>query len=154
MSQVDTRSAETLRTLDPVVLGSRLRAARVARGWTQSDLAGDTFSTGYVSRIETGARRPTMTALAALADRLEVTVGEIVQGASEAELDEIRLGLNYAELALQNGEPVDAEHQARLYVVRAENAPRRTSPRRAGSWLRGRWSRSASSTTRSSSSSR
>ena len=122
MSQVDTRSAETLRTLDPVVLGSRLRAARVARGWTQSDLAGDTFSTGYVSRIETGARRPTMTALAALADRLEVTVGEIVQGASEAELDEIRLGLNYAELALQNGEPVDAEHQARLYVVRAENA--------------------------------
>jgi transcriptional regulator with XRE-family HTH domain len=112
----------TLGTLDPVVLGSRLRAARVARGWTQSDLAGDTFSVGYVSRIETGARRPRMTALTALAERLGLTVDELLQGASEAELDEIRLGLSYAELALQNGEALDAEHQARQYVARAEKA--------------------------------
>ena len=63
-----------------------------------------------------------MTALAALAERLELTVTELVRGASEAELDEIRLGLNYAELALENGETVDAEHQARQYVERAEQA--------------------------------
>ncbi len=63
-----------------------------------------------------------MTALAALAERLELTVNELVQGASDAELDEIRLGLSYAELALENGETVDAEHQARQYVERAKNA--------------------------------
>lgn len=63
-----------------------------------------------------------MTALAALAERLGLTVNELVQGASDAELDEIRLGLSYAELALENGETVDAEHQARQYAERAENA--------------------------------
>ena len=111
-----------LRALDPAVLGARLRAARIARGWTQADLAGDTFSVGYVSRLEAGARRPRMAGLVALAERLEVTVGELLQGASDAELDEIRLGLNYAELALENGESLDAEHQAREYVARAEKA--------------------------------
>jgi len=120
--QVDTRAAELLRTIDPVALGSRLRAARIARGWTQSDLAGENFSVGYVSRIENGTRRPRMSALVALADRLEITVEELLRGASEAEVNEIKLGLSYAELALENGEDLEAEHQARDYVARAEQA--------------------------------
>lgn len=122
MSQVDTRYGDLLRTVDPVVLGSRVRSARIARGWTQSDLAGVTFSVGYVSRIETGSRRPTMSVLTAIAERLGIAVEEVLQGASAAEVDEIRLGLSYAELALQNGEMIDAEHQARLYLARAESA--------------------------------
>ena len=34
-------NAELLRAVDLAALGTRLRAARVARGWTQTDLAGD-----------------------------------------------------------------------------------------------------------------
>lgn len=122
MSQVDTRHGEILRTIDPVVLGSRVRAARVARGWLQSDLAGDVLSVAYLSRIETGARRPTYNVLVALAERLGLTAEEILYGASADDLAEINLGLSYAELALENGEARDAEDQARQYLTRADDA--------------------------------
>ncbi|WP_344776221.1 helix-turn-helix transcriptional regulator [Nocardioides panacisoli] len=99
-----------------------MRAARTACGWSQGDLAGDDFSIGYLSRIETGSRRPTMKVLTTIAERLGLSVEEFLQGAASAELEEIRLGLSYAELALQNGEALDAEHQARQYVDRATGA--------------------------------
>ncbi|WP_183095908.1 helix-turn-helix domain-containing protein [Nocardioides stalactiti] len=121
MSPVEMRSAEVLRAVDPIVLGSRLRSARVARGWTQAELAGD-ISVAYVSRIETGSRRPTLNVLLVLAQRLGVSLEELLDGASSDQVEEIRLGLAYAELALQNGETVDAEHQARHYLDRAESA--------------------------------
>lgn len=122
MSQVDTRCEELLRTVDPVVLGSRVRAARRALGMNQADLAGDAYSVGYVSRIESGGRRPTLTALTVLSERLGLPVAELLTGASAEEVDEIRLGLSYAELALENGEALDAEHQARAALARAEGA--------------------------------
>lgn len=122
MSQADTQTADLLRMVDPVILGSRVRAARVVRGWTQADLAGDTLSVGYLSRIETGARRPTLSVLGTLAERLGVTSEELLQGATASEYKEIRLGLSYAELALENGEVIDAEHQARQYLEQAERA--------------------------------
>ncbi|WP_436701261.1 helix-turn-helix domain-containing protein [Nocardioides sp. BYT-33-1] len=120
MSQVDARWAQLLGTVDPAVLGARVRAARLAQGLHQADLAGDDYSVGYVSRIESGTRRPTLTALGVIGERLGLSVGELVAGASEAEIDEIRLGFSYAELALENGEAVDAEHQARQTLARAE----------------------------------
>jgi tetratricopeptide (TPR) repeat protein len=122
MSQADTQTAELLRMVDPVILGSRVRSARVVRGWTQGELAGETLSVGYLSRIETGARRPTLSVLGVLAERLGATVEELLQGAAASEYKEIRLGLNYAELALENGETVDAEHQAREYLDQAQRA--------------------------------
>lgn len=122
MSQVDTRHGEILRTIDPVVLGSRVRAARLARGWRQSELADGLLSVAYLSRIETGTRRPTFNVLVAVAERLGLTAEEMLYGASADDLAEINLGLSYAELALENGEPVDAEHQARQYLTRAEDA--------------------------------
>ncbi|MBM7515819.1 helix-turn-helix domain-containing protein [Nocardioides nitrophenolicus] len=120
MSHIDARWAQLLGTVDPAVLGSRVRAARVARGLNQADLVGEAYSVGYVSRIESGARRPTLAALTVISERLGVDVAELVAGASEAEVDEIRLGLSYAELALENGEAVDAERQARAALARAE----------------------------------
>ena len=40
-------------------LGERVRQLRIARGLTQTDLAGDRFSKEYVSQIERGKTRPT-----------------------------------------------------------------------------------------------
>lgn len=122
VSQVDTRHGEILRTIDPVVLGARVRAARIARGWLQSELADGLLSVAYLSRIETGARRPTLNVLVAVAERLGLTAEEMLYGASADDLAEINLGLSYAELALENGEPLDAEHQARQFLSRAEDA--------------------------------
>ncbi len=115
-------NAELLRAVDPRALGARLKAARVARGLTQSALAGDGISTGYVSRIESGARRPTLKVLTELARRLDKPVDQLLRGVSSTEYDEIRLSLDYAELALENGEWEEAERHARDALTRAELA--------------------------------
>ncbi|MER5934057.1 helix-turn-helix transcriptional regulator [Streptomyces sp. NPDC002054] len=50
--------------------GHRLRKLRIARGLSQTALAGDGMSTGYLSRLESGARQPTDRAVGYLAARL------------------------------------------------------------------------------------
>ncbi|HJQ06510.1 MAG TPA: helix-turn-helix domain-containing protein [Nocardioides sp.] len=114
--------AALLHALDPATLGGRVRAARVARGLTQTQLGGDGVSTGYVSRIESGERRPTLAVLTTLASRLDTTVDHLLRGISGSAYDELRLALDYAELALENGEAVDAESQARSALERARAA--------------------------------
>ncbi|HYG92677.1 MAG TPA: helix-turn-helix transcriptional regulator, partial [Nocardioides sp.] len=122
MTQLQARHGELLQTVDPTVLGARIRAARIVRGWTQTSLAGNDLSVGYVSRIENGDRRPTLRVLTTIADRLGTSLDDLLQGVTTVDYDEIRLGLSYAELALQNGEALDAEHQARTHLERAEGA--------------------------------
>jgi transcriptional regulator with XRE-family HTH domain len=50
--------------------GRRLRKLRTAQQLSQTALAGDGMSTGYLSRLESGARQPTERAVAYLAGRL------------------------------------------------------------------------------------
>ncbi|WP_432479689.1 helix-turn-helix domain-containing protein [Nocardioides sp. GXQ0305] len=102
-----------LQEIRPYELGSRLRAARLARGWTQTDLAGDLVSVGYVSRLESGHRRPNAEVLEALAQRLGVSIDMLLRGATAPEQDELRLALDFAELSLENGEHAEAEVRAR-----------------------------------------
>ncbi|WP_329113055.1 helix-turn-helix domain-containing protein [Streptomyces sp. NBC_01465] len=52
--------------------GQRLKKMRIAQGLSQTALAGDGMSTGYLSRLESGARQPTERAVAHLAERLGV----------------------------------------------------------------------------------
>jgi len=94
----------------------------MARGLTQATLAGDGISSGYVSRIESGVRRPTLKVLTELARRLNKPVDQLLRGVTSSEYDEIRLSLDYAELALENGEAEEAERQARDALTRAELA--------------------------------
>jgi transcriptional regulator with XRE-family HTH domain len=49
-----------------------LKKMRTAQGWSQTALAGDGMSTGYLSRLESGARQPTERAVSYLAERLGV----------------------------------------------------------------------------------
>ncbi|HWM13170.1 MAG TPA: helix-turn-helix transcriptional regulator, partial [Gaiellaceae bacterium] len=53
-------------------LGERVRQLRIARGLTQTELAGERFSKEYVSQIERGKTRPTAETVEWLADRLGV----------------------------------------------------------------------------------
>ena len=64
---MDARQADLLAQADAHELGRRLRSIRVARGLTQGEVVGDTMSIAYLSRLETGARRPTVKALVTLA---------------------------------------------------------------------------------------
>lgn len=122
MSHMHPSNAELLHAVDLSALGGRVRAARVAKGWTQADLAGEEISVGYVSRIESGSRRPNLAVLTSLASRLGAPIEQLLQGVTASQYDEIRLGLDYAELALESGEGVDAERQAQKFLGLAVQA--------------------------------
>ena len=111
-----------LRTIDPAELGLRLRAARVAKGMTQTDLAGEEVSVGYVSRIEAGHRRPNLQVLTDLCRRLGTPVEQLLMGVAPQDLEHIRLTLDFAELSLESGQPQAAEAQAREARELAEAA--------------------------------
>ncbi|MFJ3881011.1 helix-turn-helix domain-containing protein [Streptomyces sp. NPDC090077] len=57
---------------DESSFGARLRALRLERGLSQAALAGEEISTGYLSRLESGARQPTERVVAYLAGQLGV----------------------------------------------------------------------------------
>ncbi|MFJ6610196.1 helix-turn-helix domain-containing protein [Streptomyces sp. NPDC091289] len=58
--------------LEQPYFGRRLKQLRSERGLSQAALAGDGMSTGYVSRLESGARQPTARAVQHLASRLGI----------------------------------------------------------------------------------
>ncbi|MGW8063948.1 helix-turn-helix domain-containing protein [Streptomyces ziwulingensis] len=57
--------------------GRRLKRLRLARGLSQARLVGEGMSTGYLSRLESGERRPTERAVSYLAHRLGVEVSAL-----------------------------------------------------------------------------
>ncbi len=110
---MDSRQADLLAEVSPKQLGRRMRSARLATGVTQAELAdGGGVSVGYVSRIESGQRRPNLPVLARLAGRLETSVEQLLTGVAAGELDRIRLALDYAELSLESGEAEEARSRA------------------------------------------
>src|SRR5215213_2706625 len=119
---MDARQADLLRKIDPAELGQRLRAARVAKGMTQTDLAGADVSVGYVSRIEAGHRRPNLQVLRDLCLRLGTPVEQLLMGVAPQELEAIKLNLDFAELSLESGQPEAAELQAREALEHADAA--------------------------------
>jgi transcriptional regulator with XRE-family HTH domain len=66
---------------EAVVFGERLRALRLARGWTQEQLAEECGLTAVqVSRIENGAHEPKLTTILRLARAFGVKAGKLIEG--------------------------------------------------------------------------
>lgn len=126
MADMDPDQAAALDDCDLTRLGSRVRAARLKRGMTQTRLAQrlgpSGLSVGYVSRIESGQRRPTAEVVDDLAAALDVEVDELLTGVSADEINQIRLLVDYAELALESGQPVEAQAQAARASEKAVSA--------------------------------
>jgi transcriptional regulator with XRE-family HTH domain len=61
--------------------GRRLKRLRLARGLSQAGLVGKGMSTGYLSRLESGERRPTERAVSYLAGRLGVDTSALTSPA-------------------------------------------------------------------------
>ena len=100
--------AHQLTALDPAVLGARIKAARVAAGLTQPELAAADASVAYLSRIESGQRRPNTELLRTLAARLGVTLEYLVYGQGWEDASRLELQLDHAELSLAGGEGANA----------------------------------------------
>lgn len=105
---MDERLAAAAQAVDMAALGARIRNLRIARGLTQRQLAGDEASTAYVSRIEAGERRPSLSLLSTFARRLEITPDELVSGVPARRHLELGLELEYAELELRTGQAAEA----------------------------------------------
>src|SRR5438128_7665435 len=82
-------------------LGQRLRRLRKERGLSQRELAGPGVSYAYISRIEAGARRPSVKALRVLAQKLGVSADYLETGREIREAEERELRLTDAELELR-----------------------------------------------------
>ncbi len=110
---------------DPAALGRRLREARVAAGVSQVALAFPGCSAAYVSRIEAGARVPSLQVVRELAARLGVPERYLTHG-DTGPADPAAALLRDAELALRLDH---VEEAASLYARAAELA--RAVPDRA-----------------------
>jgi len=105
--------ARALTALDPAVLGARIKAARVAAGLTQPALAGTDASVAFVSRIESGQRRPNAELVEVLSSRLGVSADYLVLGDGWEDAGRLELQLDHAELSLSGGEAANGLELAR-----------------------------------------
>jgi transcriptional regulator with XRE-family HTH domain len=88
-------------------IGGRLRRLRHERGMSQRELAGPGVSYAYISRIEAGARRPSVKALRMLARKLGVSADYLETGSEIRDTDERELQIADAELELRLAEVTD-----------------------------------------------
>jgi transcriptional regulator with XRE-family HTH domain len=88
-------------------VGERLRRLRTAQGLSQGDLAEPGISSGYVSRIERGGRRPSLSVLRKLARKLEVSADYLETGRVLSSVEERELRLADAEIALRLDEHLE-----------------------------------------------
>lgn len=66
-------------TINYSLIGNRIKAARKAKGLSQSELSElIDKSVGYMSYIETGSKKPSLETLIQIANTLEVTIDELL----------------------------------------------------------------------------
>jgi transcriptional regulator with XRE-family HTH domain len=111
-------------------VGERLRAARIAQHYTQSQLAAPDFSVSYISAIERGQIHPSLRALEILAARLGLHATQLLPdrsredrlgtafAAQEHEDDEVALTLLEAQVFIKQDMPERA-------IARLEKLPTR-----------------------------
>jgi transcriptional regulator with XRE-family HTH domain len=100
-------------------VGQRLRRLRHERALSQRDLASPGVSYAYISRIEAGARRPSVKALRQLAPKLGVSVEYLETGRDLSDRDQRELRLAEAELILRLEQDASAA-EAELTALLAE----------------------------------
>jgi transcriptional regulator with XRE-family HTH domain len=110
--------------------GRRLKRLRLERGLSQAGLVGDGMSTGYLSRLESGERRPTERAVAYLARRLGVDPSALTGPADDRSLTGV--------LAAVASAPPGADDTAALWRAVEEDAGDDPAARWQALWLLGR----------------
>jgi transcriptional regulator with XRE-family HTH domain len=100
-------------------IGARLKRLRLQRGFSQRDLSSPGVSYAYISRIEAGARTPSVKALRKLSQKLGVSVEYLETGRDIRDVDDRELRLADAELELRLAENTEAAEQ-KLDAVLAE----------------------------------
>ena len=97
-------------------IGQRLRRLRHERGLSQRELASPGVSYAYISRIEAGARRPSVKALRMLARKLGVSADYLETGSEIRDVEERELRIADAELGLRLDEDTGLAEAALLQL--------------------------------------
>ena len=91
------------------MLGTRLRRLRSERGLTQRALGEPRYTHAYVSTIESGRKTPSHEAVEHFADRLGVTVDELLTGRTPDLEGQLQLAVLDARVAVSDGRSEDAD---------------------------------------------
>jgi transcriptional regulator with XRE-family HTH domain len=89
-------------------VGARLKRLRLEQGLSQRDLSSQGVSYAYISRIEAGARTPSVKALRKLASKLGVSAEYLETGSELREVDDRSIRLAEAELEVRLGRDLSA----------------------------------------------
>jgi len=102
--------------MDGMTLGQKIRELRLARQWTQKELAGDFITRNMLSQIENDGATPSMKTLEYLASKLEKPVGYFFENGNQnqpgVKLLEILLSLE----AEENGEDAVKKVEEQLAI--------------------------------------
>src|ERR671928_2018254 len=98
-------------------VGMRLKRLRLERGLSQRELSGPGVSYAYISRIEAGARTPSVKALRMLARKLGVSVEYLETGRDLRDVDERELRTADAELELRLAHDVESAERKLLTIL-------------------------------------
>lgn len=113
-------------------VGARLKRLRLDRGFSQRDLSSPGVSYAYISRIEAGARTPSVKALRKLSQKLGVSVEYLETGRDIRDVDDRELRLTDAELELRfEDDTREAERKLEKLLDESRAAGDRTSATRA-----------------------
>jgi transcriptional regulator with XRE-family HTH domain len=105
------------------LLGERLKRLRLERGFSQRELSAPGVSYAYISRIEAGARQPSVKALRKLAAKLGVSAHYLETGSEVRAEEERELRLSEAELKLRlERDPAESEADFRTILEEAGEA--------------------------------
>src|SRR3989442_3131429 len=118
MEEDPTRMTQTGHAEETV--GQRIKRVRVERGLTQRAIAGPGVTSVYVSRIESGQRRPSVRVIRMLASKLGVSPEYVETGLDLPPSESLELRLTDAELRLRLGEDDAREAEDTLRAVLQE----------------------------------
>jgi transcriptional regulator with XRE-family HTH domain len=103
-------------------VGQRVLRLRKARRLTQVDLSGPGVTNAHVSRIETGARLPSLGALRHIARKLGVPVEYLEHGIDVTTREELELTLADLELRVRlEADTKSVERDTKALIVRAQS---------------------------------
>ncbi|MEU4359709.1 helix-turn-helix domain-containing protein [Streptomyces virginiae] len=105
---------------EPDQIGRRVQRMRVERGLTQKQLAHPSYTSAYISTLESGKVRPSETALRFLAARLGTSYEELATGRPAHLATELRLALTDAQRTLATGAAEEAAARYRRLLTEAE----------------------------------
>lgn len=103
-----------------MMLGTRVKKLRLARGMTQKELAEPKYTYAYISYIESGRRNPSKEAVEHLASKLGVTPDELLTGRPADLIPRLELRLQETRIAMSEGRMEEAEETLRAIAKEAK----------------------------------